>query len=392
MKPIMKLLFTAALLGSSAAPSTAAPRNTGSCHRTENVITVIVDGLRWEEVFRGVDPRFLEPEAKDYFKNDFFPFEDFKRAYWRDKIEERRNVLMPFFWSTIANQGQLIGNRDLNSTVALTNHFHISYPGHNEFLSGFADDARITSNAFKYNPNVTFLEYMNGKGETKGRVADFSTWDAYPYILNAPRSRIAVQTPKNPLNFAPGNQRVEVLHELLQDMGPSLHSDAITFHLAMEYLKLKRPKLLHITFSNTDRTAHAGSYGDYANAAHSSDSFLRRLWAWVQNDPGYRDKTTLIVAADHGRGAGSLERWRHHGAPGYRKIEDGEINPTEGDQYSWIAAIGPDTPAAGFRGDITVSLSQVANTAVGLLGDKLPSDADGQHPAPPIEQLIRPCS
>ena len=84
--------------------------------------------------------------------------------------EARREVLMPFFWSTIAKEGQLYGNQHKGSIGHVTNGKNFSYPGYSEILCGFSDP-RIDSNAKKPNPNVTMPEWLNGKPAFAGRVA-----------------------------------------------------------------------------------------------------------------------------------------------------------------------------------------------------------------------------
>jgi hypothetical protein len=73
--------------------------------------------------------------------------------------------------------------------------------------------------------------------------------------------------------------------------------------------------------------------------------------------PQYRDKTTFIITADHGRGSG-LEDWKKHG----EKIANSESD--------WIAVIGPDTPPAGERTQTEAhTQSQIAATIAALLGE-----------------------
>lgn len=379
--------LTAAFAGASlalvAGAATAEP-----CCKTRNLITVIIDGARWEEVFRGIDPRFIDPSASAYYRLPA-QAETFKAALWRETPQERREALAPFLWTTVAARGQLYGNHDKGSQVRLRNGFHISYPGHSEFLTGIADDERIVSNAFKPNPNKTILEALDARLAFSGRVAAFSTWDAYPYILDVARSGLPVHSPATPTPVSDPEGRMDVLKGLLTDTGPSLHSDAITFRLALEYLKLKRPRVLHLSFQNADRPAHAGHYDDYAYAIRSADAYLRQIWEWVQSDPDYRDQTTLIVATDHGRGAASLELFKTHGTPGYRRVAPGEVNPTDGDQYSWIAILGPDTPAGGeISGGPPIEIAQVAATAMALLREPYVGDHPTLRPAPPIPTAL----
>ena len=71
--------------------------------------------------------------------------------------------------------------------------------------------------------------------------------------------------------------------------------------------------------------------------------------------PEYRGKTTLIVLPDHGRGLG--KKWTSHG----------ERIPAS--RETWMAFLGPDTPALGERKQGTVvTESQVAATIAALLG------------------------
>jgi len=64
-----------------------------------------------------------------------------------------------------------------------------SYPGYNEILSGFPDP-RIDSNDRKPNPNVTVLEWLNGRPGFSGKVAAFASWELLPWIVNTERSHI----------------------------------------------------------------------------------------------------------------------------------------------------------------------------------------------------------
>jgi len=153
--------------------------------RTDNVILVTADGLRWQEVFSGADQDLI---GNEQFVDD--P-EALAARFWDEDPQQRRKKLMPFFWSVLSGQGQLHGNRLLGSQVDVTNNHWFSYPGYNEILTGFSDD-RIDSNDKIDNPNVTVLEHINGVPEFRGAVAAFGSWDVFPYIVNEKRSGIPV--------------------------------------------------------------------------------------------------------------------------------------------------------------------------------------------------------
>src|SRR5580700_9229219 len=147
--------------------------------RTENVIVVTLDGFRFQEFFGGADETLLNKQfggVKD--------IEGLKQRYWRKTAEERRSALLPFFWGTIAKDGQIFGDRSRKATTRLTNGLKFSYPGYSEMFCGFADPA-INSNAKKPNPNLSVLEFLNGKPAYRDRVAAFCTWDVFPSIFRS---------------------------------------------------------------------------------------------------------------------------------------------------------------------------------------------------------------
>jgi arylsulfatase A-like enzyme len=124
----------------------------------------------------------------------------------------------------------------------------------------------------------------------------------------------------------------------------------------LEYVRAIRPRVLFIGLGETDDWAHAGSYAEYLNAAHLADDYLRQIWELVRSTPEYRDKTTLIVLPDHGRGNGA--EWIDHG----QKIPES--------MQTWMAFLGPDTPALGERRQSQpVTESQIAATLAVLLGE-----------------------
>src|SRR5205085_11905833 len=232
----------------------------------------------------------------------------------RPTPEARREALVPFFWSQIASHGQIFGNQTKGSVVKVANGRNFSYPGYNEILTGYPDP-RIDSNDKRPNSNVTVFEWLNGRSGLRGKVAVFGTWDVFPYIFNIERSHLPIWP-----GFEPKFKRYEIsppryVAELLRDTTPAwedLTYDSFLFHAATDYLKRKPPRLLFLGFGETDEWAHAGLYEQYLVAAHHVDDFVRRLWETTQCLKQYRDKTTFIITADHGRGSGPSE-WKSHG-------------------------------------------------------------------------------
>ena len=361
-----------------------------ACCKTENIILITLDGVRWQEVYQGIDRRFLD-------QKDFLAYKkthgDFKKEFWREKAEDRRKILFPFLWSVVAKEGQLYGNRQKGSRADITNKLHFSYPGYNEILTGFADP-RIKSNDKFPNPNWTYLEWLDHQSGYKGKTAAFGSWDVFPYIINEKRSGILVNAGFEPMNVLPGNANIRQLNQLQKDI-PSpwdtVRLDAFTFNFAFEYLKTKQPKALYISLGETDDFAHDGHYDQYIYAAQRADAFIEKLWNWVQSDPNYRNKTTLLIATDHGRGHQTLEQWKHHGRFPYTDADGQEkIANIVGDDTIWMAVIGPDTPATGEMKNIPdVKQNQIAATMVKFLNLKYVSSHDVLKAGKPMDMMFK---
>jgi hypothetical protein len=321
--------------------------------KTKNVILITLDGLRWQEVFTGAEELLLSKEnggVKDV--------QGAKNSYWRETPEARREALMPFMWSVVAKQGQLLGNTNKGCAVRVTNGMNFSYPGYNELLCGFPD-RRINSNAKRPNPNVTMLEWLHGKPAFKGKVVVFTCWDVFPYILNVERSGLPVYADIETFQKLPRSGDGRLLGELATDsvqVFKGVLPDALVYHAALEHLRTEKPRLMYLSFGETDDWAHEGRYDLVLESAHKADGMIRKLWETVQALPEYRDKTTFVISTDHGRGGGKSE-WRNHGAA------------IVGADHIWIGALGPDTPALGELTDTgNFGQNQIAATIAALLG------------------------
>lgn len=320
-------------------------------HKTENVVLITLDGFRWQEVFNGADSSFMKQQQS--LKDP-----ELKSKFWRDDLQERRKALLPFFWNTIAVNGQLYGNRKLGSMANVTNQMWFSYPGYNEILTGKADDENITSNDKNYNPNKNVLEFINSQPGFKGRVAAFTSWDCFPYIINDKRSGVFVSAGLVPASGDKLTEREKLLNQMLTTLPNPLGDvrlDAFTFYYGLEYMKRNKPRVMYFAFDETDDFAHGGEYAAYLNSAHYTDRLISELWDYLQSDPQYKNKTTLILPCDHGRGE-SAENWKHHG----KKIENAN--------QIWFAVMGPDTSPTGEKNNGQFYQNQIAKTLAGFLG------------------------
>ncbi len=311
-------------------------------YKTRNIFLITLDGFRWQEVFNGPDSILLgEKKMKEV-----------KYLFWTANPVESRKKLLPFFWNEIAVKGELYGNRSKGNFVNVTNKYWFSYPGYNELFTGYADDS-INSNDKKNNPNISVFETANKSEALKNKVAAVTSWDCFPYILNAERSGIYVNSGNQPEEDGKKSPEVILLNDLVNETAPfedGVRYDIYTFHFALEYIKANHPRLMFIGFDETDDYGHEGLYDRYLFTAHQSDKVIGELWNWLQSQEQYKGQTTLILTCDHGRGSSENNMWQSHG----KKII--------GSDQTWLAIIGPDTPGLG---EITVP-GQIYNNQISM--------------------------
>ena len=343
-------LIIAALLLVAGLSERVAAQGAPTKMRSTHVILVITDGLRWQELFGGAEESLMGRAGR------VSDTATLKKAYWREKPEARRSALLPFLWTTIGTRGQIFGDSTAGSPAVATNGLKFSYPGYSEVFTGHVDK-RIDSNDHGPNENHTVFEWLNAQQGLKGRVAAFATWNAFRRIINTERSGVPVYDGWDRAIAPTGTARASSLKAMMAintRLWPDNTWDAYTHLATLDYIAVKKPRVLFIGYGETDEWAHSGRYDMYLQSAHQVDAFLEDLWKRAQADPATRDKTTLIVTTDHGRGQGA--KWTDHG------------ENVDGAERMWMAVIGPDIAPLGVRRDTPATQSQIAATIAAALG------------------------
>ena len=349
--------------------------------RPRHVVLITIDGLRWQEVFRGAEEALMTTDKTAGGGVPAGSLTALKSDFLADTAEERRLKLMPFFWGTLVPGGQAFGNRDVGSAARVLNAEHVSYPGYNELLTG-APDPLITSNTPIPNRNVTVLEWLHGRPGFDGRVGAAAAWRVFAPIINVGRSRLPVFVTQQ--HSAPGSvsPRIAELERLMDDITPITpdeNFDAFAYHAAVDMIDTLRPRVFLLALGEPDEWAHARRYDRYLQSIQRCDRFIRQLWEKLQADPEYRGTTSFVLCSDHGRGV-TPENWTGHN----QKIPHAD--------ETWIAAFGAAVPARGERRETAeVHQAQVAATVAALVGE----DFRAAFPAAaePIAEVVgRPAS
>ena len=342
--------FCATLLGSLALSTAWGAPN------ERNIVLVTLDGVRTQELFGGLDEVIAgAPEAQ----SGIYEIDVTRKRYGGATAQMRREALMPFFWKTLAPAGMVLGNQALGSKVTVRNNQWFSYPGYSEILTG-APQPEVKSNDFVRYPHETVLEYVQRKLNLKSaEVAQIGSWDGFKYAASQKDGTFFMSGAYGLVPPELSTPEIDLLGRMRQQVIENWEessNDALTFHIALRYLKQNKPRVLWLGLGQSDDWAHARRYDVVLDYLHLADGFLAELWQTLQSLDGYRDNTTLIVTVDHGRGRTPAD-WAEH---------DFGI---EGSQDIWIAIIGPDTPALGeVRNFPDVTQSDVAATMLQYLG------------------------
>ncbi len=107
--------------------------------------------------------------------------------------------------------------------------------------------------------------------------------------------------------------------------------DELSIYIAQQLMRQVAPGLLWVTLHDID-IAHSGTFSLYTHAIRRSDRLCAELWAAIQNNPEYKDKTTMFILPDFGRDSDT-----DAGGNGFQHHRTGD--PLS--RTTWMMAMGP---------------------------------------------------
>jgi len=298
------------------------------------LIVVTLDGLRWQEVFKGADSTLLFKSGTAVDKEFFWPSDEAKR---------KENVFDPGFF---AKKGNLYGNRDLNNKVNIKNPTNLSYPGYHEIFTG--NTTQIVNNNLIENPHQTVFEFINEQAKYDDdldvQVYGISTF--LQPLFRVEKSSLMIFSPVQidygqpnksidlsflaseeffngtldaELAFGVGTQNIwknfEKLESKVLSYGTTIldneKPEMLLYSIGKSFMQETNPKLAYFHFNMTDSYAHKGKYIDYLKAGHNVSVFLKDLIQFIETDSFYKNNTSVLITTDHGRGVG--KKWKSHG-------------------------------------------------------------------------------
>jgi hypothetical protein len=365
---------TAALVALAAAPASAERTastalasvvvDTGAepVGHTRQVIIVALDGVRWQDVFNGVDAALA-------------------RAH---KVPEAEVVssaeLLPNIYDRFVRKGAVVGAPEkgepmLSSTSAL------SLPGYLELFTGRVDDP-CRSNSCAPTTSKTFLDVVRAMpGVGRDDVAAISSWEIIERAATSSPQNIVISAGRHH-GWTRDKVRVDPAASKVLDAGARSRAapghedyrpDSFTGELALRYLKARRPRAMFIGLGDTDEYAHANNYRSYLRSMREADAFVGKLFQTLDSMDDYGASTTVVFTADHGR----ADDFIHHGRlmPESRRV--------------FVMAAGGAVPARGLvKSTTSHRVADIAPTLRSLLG--MPADGNTRAGAAIAELLPGP--
>ncbi len=320
------------------------------------VILVVLDGVRWQEMFSGVDPVLAA-------------------AHRAGPVISARKLL-PSLYAALDARGAAVGAPGYGVIAASGPNF-VSLPGYTEIFGGRPPDG-CQDNECPGASAPTIVDAVRDRSSSDADVAVIASW--------APIGRAATRAPSR-IVLSAGRRDVAGAHYLsddpstreildrgaLADPRPghdSFRPDRYTAELALRYLEARRPAFLFVGLGEPDEYAHEDDYRGYLASLRAADDFFGRLFAALDRMGERGRRSLVIVTADHGR----AHDYRDHGAglPESARV--------------WLLALGGPVRARGFvQGPFARRLSDVAPTIRQVVG--LPPDEAAGAGTPLIELL-----
>jgi hypothetical protein len=119
--------------------------------------------------------------------------------------------------------------------------------------------------------------------------------------------------------------------DFLKDAQTLTSADELSVYIMRQLMRRVAPSLLWITLHDMD-VAHAGAFSLYLDGIRRTDRLCGEIWNFIQSEPEYKDRTTLLILPDFGRDSdfdASCNGFQHH---------------RSGDPLSrttWMMALGP---------------------------------------------------
>lgn len=227
--------------------------------RGDPVVFVVIDGVRWQEMFEG----------------DAFG-------------------LTPHLHTVTSERGAWVGAPG-RGVMSASGPCFVSLPAYREIFSGTSSLDCLDNEC----PRIQRPTIVDELRRHRGSAAVFSSWET---IENAAAKDLAG------LFLSAGRGPAE------SDVDPfpgsaGFRPDRLTARVALEHLESAQPDFFFLGLGEPDEYAHRGDYPRYLASIRAADRVIGELVATLDRMGPRGQRTHVFVTTDHGRAA----TFRHHG-------------------------------------------------------------------------------
>jgi hypothetical protein len=271
-------------------PRPKASRSPSAAH---TIVLLAIDGVRWQDVFRGVDPEL----AAEHGLGE------------RELLAAR--TLLPNLHA-LMRSGTALGAPGTAPGIAASGPNFMSVPGYMEMLSGRTDTGCTHNGCDPVSFPTLADDFAVQTGVSALDVAVIASWDGLERAAARDTSRITLSVGRS-RGATRGNLRFDLQSSALLDAGSEagpfpgfgdFRRDRETAALGLHYLRAKKPRFLFLGLGETDEYAHRNDYRGYLHALVQSDRIVGEVAAALAELENDGRRTTLFVTTDHGRSAG----------------------------------------------------------------------------------------
>jgi hypothetical protein len=243
-----------------------------------NVILVMLDGVRWQEV------------------------------------ATRQNGAPIFSYL----QSSLSGNARLFMNDRVANPYRVSLPAYQSIFAGSVQ--ACAHNKCGRVSTETFPErFVHELKLHPKKVATLASWNRIACAVESKAKTTFVNAGDQPVFDGPMDAEQRHNNRLQGDRQWESENyrkagrlDEHTYRHAMTYLQRHQPNFMFISFVDADFYGHQQDYAGYLEALHRYDRWIEELITTLNEMGEYGRKTAVIVTTDHGRGA-TPATWGEHG-------------------------------------------------------------------------------
>jgi len=312
-----------------------------------HVVLVAIDGVRWQDVFEGVDPELARRHG--------VPAADVVAA----------RALIPNLYRLAETRGAAMGAPDQGAPINASGPNFVSLPGYMEMLSGRSPSLFRDNNCPQIPEPTVLDELMALPGMDPAQISVVASWEGIEKAVSIDPGRIAISVGRTSGQtrslFARDAEGARLLKAGEQaGSGPGhgdFRRDQATSDLGLHYLRTKRPRFLFLGLGETDEFGHRRDYRNYLRALQAADRTIGQVARVLEEFERAGQETLLLVTTDHGRS----HDFETHGA---HAPESARV---------WLFAAGSRFVARGYaKAMVPRRLSDLAPTvrfAVGLPRD-----------------------